>query len=76
MARAPAPAGGLATWSEKRPGSVYVAYPGSDLLVEVFSPDSSEARRLVLDGDVGPIDREKASPQAAPPLTTLFDQRR
>ena len=47
MARAEAPAGGLAVWSEKRPSSVYVAYPGADYLVEVFSPEASEARRLV-----------------------------
>jgi len=75
MSRAPAPAGGLAVWSEARPSSVYVAYPGSDLLVEVFSPDASEALRLVLDGEVGPVDREHAVPQTAPPLTPLFDLR-
>jgi len=74
MARASAPAGGLAVWSVKRPSSVYVAYPGSDFLVEVFSPKASEARRLVLDGEVGPVDR-KAGAQGAPPLMPPLELR-
>ncbi len=73
MASASAPAGGLAVWSEKRPTSVYVAYPGSELLVEVFSPEASEARRLVLDGDVGPVDRNAQATRAAPPLVPPFE---
>jgi len=77
MVRAPAPAVGLAAWSERRPGSVYVAYPGLDVLVEIFSPNASEARRLVLDGEVGPVDREKAAgPATAPSLAPLYDLRR
>ncbi len=75
MARALAPAGGLAVWSEQRPSSVYVAYPGSDFLVEVFSPKDSEARRLVLSGEVGPVDREPAGPYVAPPLAPPLDLR-
>lgn len=74
MVRASAPAGGLAVWSKKRPSSVYVAYPGSDLLVEVFSPKASEARRLVLGGEVGPVDRETQS-QGEPPLLPPLDLR-
>ena len=42
-----APGGGLAIWSTKRPTSVYLAYPGSDDLVEVFDPDAARARDLV-----------------------------
>jgi hypothetical protein len=76
MAQAPAPAGGLAVWSERRPSNVYVAYPGSDLLVEVFSPKASAARRLVLDGDVGPVDRKPTGTQVAPPLAPPFELRR
>jgi len=75
MAQAPAPAGGLAVWSETRPSSVYVAYPGSDLLVEVFSPDAPEARRLVLEGEVGPVGREPAGSQVGPPLVPPVDLR-
>jgi hypothetical protein len=55
MESRPVPGGGLATWSERRPTSVYVAYPGSDVLVEVFDPDGRRARELVLSGEVGPI---------------------
>lgn len=75
MASATAPAGGLAVWSEKRPSSVYLAYPGSELLVEVYSPKASEARRLVLDGEVGPVDSKAAGTQAPPPLVPPFDLR-
>ena len=50
-----APGGGIAVWSTRRPSSVYLAYPGSDLLVEVFSPAPGRARELALEGDVGPI---------------------
>lgn len=51
----PAPGGGLATWSAKRPSSVYVGYPGSDQLVEVYDPDPQRARELALSGEVGPV---------------------
>lgn len=55
MEAKPAPGGGLATWSEKRPSSVYVGYPGSYLLIEAYDPDPQRARALVLEGDVGPV---------------------
>lgn len=55
MSSTPAPGGGLAVWSNRRPTNVYVAYPGTDLLVEVFSPRARQARELVTAGDVGPI---------------------
>ena len=58
MVRASAPAGGLAVWSRSRPTSVYLSYPGLDLLVEVYSPKPAQARRLVLEGAVGPVDRK------------------
>ena len=50
-----APGGGIAVWSRSRPTSVYLAYPGSDRLVEVFDPDAKRARELVLSGQVSPI---------------------
>jgi hypothetical protein len=55
MAGRPAPAGGIAAWSRRRPTNVYLAYPGSDVLVEVFHPDPEQARELATTGDVGPI---------------------
>jgi hypothetical protein len=55
MASRPAPGGGIAVWSKRQPTNVYLAYPGSGLLVEVFHPDPPQARELTIAGDVGPI---------------------
>ena len=55
MASRAAPAGGIAVWSRRSPSNVYLAYPGSALLVEVFHPDPARARELAVAGDVGPI---------------------
>jgi hypothetical protein len=54
-ARREAPGGGIAVWTRDRPTSVYLAYPGLDVLVEVYDPDADRARELALSGDVGPI---------------------
>ena len=42
-------------WSLERPESVYAASPGSDLLVEVYSPDPESARELVSGGEIAPL---------------------
>ena len=47
--------GGLMLWNLDRPESVYAAGPGSDLLVEVYSPDPEQARELVRGGAVAPL---------------------
>jgi hypothetical protein len=47
--------GGLAVWSTRRPTSVYLAFPGISQLVEVYSPDAGEARRLALSGRIRPV---------------------
>jgi hypothetical protein len=47
--------GGVMLWSIERPESVYAASPGSDLLVEVYSPDPEAARELVTGGAVAPL---------------------
>ena len=49
------PDGGVMLWSLERPESVYAASPGSDLLVEVYSPDPARARALVSGGAVAPL---------------------
>jgi hypothetical protein len=49
------PGGGLMLWSVERPTSVYVARAGSDLLVEVYSPDAEQARALARSGAVAPL---------------------
>ncbi len=51
-----APDGGIAVWSKSRPTSVYVAYPGSDRLVEVFDPSPRRVRDLVFSGQVSAIE--------------------
>jgi hypothetical protein len=47
--------GGLSVSSGARPQSVYLAYPGADLQVEVYDPSPSTARRLAQSGRVKPI---------------------
>ena len=49
------PDGGVMLWSIERPESVYAASPGSDVLVEVYSPDPAAARELVTGGAVAPL---------------------
>ena len=49
------PDGGIMLWSVDRPESVYAASPGSDLLVEVYSPDPVRARALVSGGAIAPL---------------------
>jgi hypothetical protein len=49
------PDGGIMLWSLDRPESVYAASPGSDLLVEVYSPDPARARALVGGGAIAPL---------------------
>jgi hypothetical protein len=41
------PNGGIYIVSRERPNSVYAAYRGTDLQIEVFSPSASQARQLV-----------------------------
>jgi hypothetical protein len=51
----PVAGGGLAVWRDARPQSVYVAYPGSDVWIEVYDPSAARARRLATSGAVTPI---------------------
>jgi hypothetical protein len=47
-----APAGGVAVQYTDRPSSVYVAFPGTNLLIEVFDPSPSTARNVVTSGSI------------------------
>jgi hypothetical protein len=47
--------GGLAFQDTSHPTSVYVAFPGSDLQVEVYDPDAKRARQLVTSGQIAPV---------------------
>jgi hypothetical protein len=50
-----APGGGLAVYSIDAPTNVYVAYPGSDVQIEVFDPSAKRALHLVTSGRVAPV---------------------
>lgn len=47
--------GGIAVYSRGRPNSVYLAYPGDGVQVEVYDPSPQRARRLVRDERVRPV---------------------
>jgi hypothetical protein len=47
--------GGIAVYSRDRPSSVYLAFPGEDVQVEVYDPAPRKARRLARSGRVRPI---------------------
>ncbi len=49
------PNGGIAVFSSSQPTNVYVAYPGSNLQIEVFDPSAERAQRLVTSGRVEPV---------------------
>jgi len=51
----PAPGGGVAVYSTSAPTNVYVAFPGSNVQIEVFDPSAQTARRLVTTGLVAPV---------------------
>jgi hypothetical protein len=50
-----APKHGFAVYSSARPTNVYVAFPGSNLQIEVFDPAPSRAKKLVAAGDIVPV---------------------
>jgi len=47
--------GGLAMVDERHPTSVYVAYPGVDLQIEVYDATPGRARQLVTAGRIAPV---------------------
>jgi hypothetical protein len=47
--------GGVAFYLKQHPTSVYLAYPGTNAQVEVFSPNAGVARKLVARGGVTPV---------------------
>ena len=50
-----APGGGVAVYNSSAPTNVYVAFPGSDVQIEVFDPSPQKALRLVTTGRVAPV---------------------
>jgi hypothetical protein len=47
--------GGIAVWSDSRPQSVYLAFPRSNLRIEVYATSAARALRLAVTGAVKPI---------------------
>ena len=47
--------GGLAFQDKTHPTSVYLAYPGEDVQIEVYDPSASMARQLVSKGRIAPV---------------------
>ena len=47
--------GGRLLYWRKNPGSVYLAYPATDYLVEFYSPSAPQALKLVQTGSVGQV---------------------
>ncbi len=52
---APVPGGGIAVYGSSKPTNVYVAYPRSDVQIEVFDPSATRALRLATSGRVVPV---------------------
>ena len=49
------PGGGLAVYAIDAPGNVYVAFPDSDVQIEVYDPSAKRALRLATSGRVVPV---------------------
>ena len=49
------PHNGLAVYDTSHPTNVYLAYPGSNLQIEVFDPSATHARELITSGAVAPV---------------------
>jgi hypothetical protein len=50
-----APSGGFAVYSTTQANNVYLAYPGSNLQIEVYDPSPQKARRLITSGQVAAV---------------------
>jgi hypothetical protein len=50
-----APKGGFAVYSTEHPTNIYLAYPGSDVQIEVYASSAEHARELITSGQVVPV---------------------
>jgi hypothetical protein len=50
-----APSGGFAVYSTTQANNVYLAYPGSNLQIEVYDPSPQQARGLITSGQVAAV---------------------
>ena len=50
-----APSDGFAVYSTTQANNVYLAYPGSNLQIEVYDPSPQKARDLITSGQVAAV---------------------
>jgi hypothetical protein len=50
------PDGALVVTNQDNPTSVYLAYPGEDLQIEVYDPDPERAFSLATSGEITPVE--------------------
>lgn len=50
-----APNGGIAVYDTSRSTNVYLAYPDTDVQIEVFDPSAGRARSLITSGQIVPV---------------------
>jgi hypothetical protein len=62
--------GGVAFYDKPRPTNVYVAYPGSDVQIEIYDPSAALARRIVAGGHVRLVTPSSAPAPAVPTTPT------
>ena len=51
----PAPGSGIAVYSTKSPTNIYLAYPNSNVQIEVFDPSPKQARAMITSGQIAPV---------------------
>jgi hypothetical protein len=51
----PVTGGGIAFYSKSTPMSVYIAYPGTNVQIEVYDPSPGRAKELVTTGKIAPV---------------------
>ena len=49
------PGGAVAVYNRRRPTNVYLAYPNSNFLVEIYAASPQEAQQLATSGRIGPV---------------------
>ena len=51
-----APGGGVVYFNRDVPNSVYLAYPGQEVEIEIFDPDPARAKELATSGAIVPVE--------------------
>jgi len=51
----PAPRGGFAVYADSTPTNIYLAYPGTNVQIEVYDPSPRRARDLITSGRVAAV---------------------